>query len=62
MMISLRLKNRNGFGEIYGVSLQTMRRMQNGYKTCEVKLIIKKQEKIDITTGRLKKTLDRMPN
>ena len=60
MMISLWLKNRNSFGETYGVSLQTIRRMQNGYKTCEVN--VKKQEKIDITTGSLKKILGRMPN
>ena len=33
MMISLWLKNRNSFGETYGVSLQIIRRMQNGYKT-----------------------------
>ena len=30
MMISLWLKNRNSFGETYGVSLQTIRRMQSG--------------------------------
>ena len=34
MMISLWLKNRNSFGETYGVSLQNIRRMQSGYKTC----------------------------
>ena len=62
MMISLSLKNRNSFEETYGVSLQTIRRMQNGYKTCKVKLMLKKQEKIDITTGSLKKILGRMPN
>ena len=33
MMISLWLKNRNSFGEIYGVNLQIIRRMQSGYKT-----------------------------
>ena len=32
-------KKQNSFGETYGVSLQTIRRMQSGYKTCEVKLI-----------------------
>ena len=53
MMTSLWLKNRNSFGE---------RRMQSGYNTCEVKLMLKKQEKIDITTGSLKKILGRMPN
>ena len=36
--------------------------MQSGYKTCEVKLMLKQQEKRDITTGSLKKILDRMPN
>ena len=35
--------------------------MQSGYKTCEVKLKnVKKQEKIDIATGSLKKILVRM--
>ena len=62
MIISLWLKNRNDFGETYRVSLQTIRRMQSGYKTCEVKLMLKKQEKIDITTGSLKNILGRMPN
>ena len=62
MMISLWLKNQNSFGETYGVSLQIIRRMQSGYKTCKVKLMLKKQEKIDITTGILKKVLGRMPN
>ena len=36
--------------------------MQISYKTCEVKLMLKQQEKRDITTGSLKKILDRMPN
>ena len=36
--------------------------MQSDYKTCEVKLIKKKQEKIDFTTGSFKKILGRMPN
>ena len=36
--------------------------MQSGYNTCEVKLMLKKQEKIDINTGSLKKILDRIPN
>ena len=47
-------------GETYGVSLQTIRRMQSGYLRSEVN--VKKQEKIDITTGGLKKILGRMPN
>ena len=58
-VISLRLKNQNSFGEKYGASLQTIRRMQRGYKTYEAKLMLKK---IDITTGNLKKILGRMPN
>ena len=29
------------FGETYGVSLQIIRRMQSGYKTCKVKLMLK---------------------
>ena len=45
MMISLLLKNQNSFGETYGVSLQTIRRMQNGYKTCEVKLMLKNRRR-----------------
>ena len=36
------------------------RRTQSGYKTCEVN--VKKQEKIDINTGNLKKIIGRMPN
>ena len=35
--------------------------MQSGYKTCS-EVNVKKQEKIDITTGSLKKILGRMPN
>ena len=61
-MISLWLKNRNSFGETYGVTLQIIRKMQSDYKNCEVKLMLKKQEKMDITTGSLKKILGRMPN
>ena len=45
MMISLWLKNRNGFGEIYGVNLQIIRRMQSGCKTCEVKLMFKNKRR-----------------
>ena len=41
IMISLWLKNPNSSGEIYGDSLQMMRRKQSGYKTCEVKLMLK---------------------
>ena len=65
-MISLWLNNRNSFGETHGVSLQKktdakIRRIQSGYKTWAVKLMLKKkQEKIDITTGSLKKILGRM--
>ena len=36
------------------------KRMQSGYKTCEVN--VKKQEKIDITTRSLKKIFGRIPN
>ena len=36
--------------------------MQSGYKTCEVNLMLKKQEKIDTTIGSLKKILSRMSN
>ena len=41
MMITLWLKNRKRFEETNGVSLQTIRRMQSGYKTCQVKLMFK---------------------
>ena len=43
-MISLWLKNRNSFGETYGVSLQIIR-MQSGYKTCDVKLMLKNRRR-----------------
>ena len=59
MMISLWLKNQNSFGETYGVTLQTIRKIESDYKTSEVN--VKKQEKIDITTGSLK-ILGRTPN
>ena len=45
MMISLRLKNRNSFGETYEVCLQIIRRMQSGYKTCETKLMLKNRRR-----------------
>ena len=45
MMISLSMKNRNGFGETYGVSLQIITRMQSGYKTCEVMLMLKNRKR-----------------
>ena len=45
MMISLWPKNRNSFGETYGVSLQIIRRMQSGYKTCKVKLMLKNRRR-----------------
>ena len=35
--------------------------MQSGYKTCEVKLMLKIR-RTDITTGTFKKILGRMPN
>ena len=38
-------KNRNSFGETYGVSLQAIRRIQSGYKTCEVKLMLKNRRR-----------------
>ena len=38
-------KNRNSFGETCGVSLQIIRRMQSGYKTCEVKLMLKNRRR-----------------
>ena len=43
--ISLWLKNRNSFGEKYAVNLQIIRRMQSGYKTCEVKLMLKNRRR-----------------
>ena len=45
MMISLSLKNRNSFGETYGVNLQILRRMQSGYKTCKKKLMLKNRRR-----------------
>ena len=59
MMISLWLKNRNSFGQTYGVSLQTIRRMQ-WLQDLPSEVNVKKQEKIDITTGSYKKILGRM--
>ena len=44
MMISL-LKNRNSFAETHGVSLQMIRRMQSGYKNCEVKFMLKNRRR-----------------
>ena len=44
-MISLWLKNRNGFGETYGVSLQITSRMQSDYKTCKGKLMLKDRKR-----------------
>ena len=44
-MITLWLKNQNSFGETYGVSLQTIRRMQSGYKTCKAKLTLKNRKR-----------------
>ena len=38
-------QNRNSSGETYGVSLQTIRRKQNGYKTCEVNLMLKNRRR-----------------
>ena len=45
MMISLSLANWNSSAESYGVSLQIIRRMQNGHKTCEVKLMLKNRRR-----------------
>ena len=45
MMISLWLKNQKNFGETYGVSLLTIKRMQNTSKTCEVKLMLKNRRR-----------------
>ena len=41
MVISLWLKNRNSFGKAYGASLQTIRRMQSGYMTRKIKVMLK---------------------
>ena len=45
MMIGLWLKNRNSFGKTYGASLHIIRRMQSGYKTCKVKLMLKNRRR-----------------
>ena len=39
------MKNQISFGETYRVSLQNIRRMQSGYKTCEVKLMFKNRRR-----------------
>ena len=44
IMISLWLENQNSFGETYGVSLQIIRSLQSGYKTCRVELMLKIRE------------------
>ena len=44
-MPRLWLGNRNGFGQTHGVSLQIIRRMQSGFKTCEVKLMLKNRSR-----------------
>ena len=51
MMISLWLKNRSSFWEKYGVSLQIIRRMQSGYKTCKVKLMLKSRRRQILPQG-----------
>ena len=45
MKISLWLKNQNNFGETYGVSLQIIRRIQSGYKICEMKFVLKNRRR-----------------
>ena len=64
MMIKFWLKNQDSFGETCGISLEIIRSMQSDCKTCKLKLMLKsiKQEKMDITTGSLKKILGRMLN
>ena len=63
MMISLWLKNRNSFGETYGVNLQIIQRIQRKWlQDLRSEVNVKKQKKIDITTGSLKKILGTMPN
>ena len=61
MMISLWPNNRNSFRETYGVSLQIIRKMQSGYKTCKVKLMLKKRED-RYCYRKLKKILGMMSN
>ena len=61
MMISLWLKNGNTFGETwnqYADHKKNAKWLQN----LRSEVNVKKQEKIDITTGTLKKILGRMPN
>ena len=61
MIIILWLKNRNSFGETWS---QSADHKNNAKKLQDLQsdINVKKQEKIDITTGSLKKILGRMPN
>ena len=61
MMISLWLKNRNSFGETWNQSADH-KKDAKWLQDFQSEVNVKKQEKIDITTGSLKKILGRMPN
>ena len=61
MMISLWLKNRNSFEETWSQSADHKKDAKQ-LQDLQSEINVKKQEKIDITTGSLKKILGRMPN
>ena len=45
IIIIMIIKDRSSFEETYGVSLQIIRSMQSGYKTCKVKLMLKNRRR-----------------
>ena len=61
MTISLWLKNRNSFGETWSQSADH-KKDAKWLQDLRSEVNVKKQEKIDIATGSLKKILGRMPN
>ena len=61
MMVSLWLKNQNSFGETWSQSAEH-KKDAKWLQDLRSEVNVKKQEKIDVTTGSLKKILVRMPN
>ena len=61
MMTSLCLKNQNSFGETWSQSVD-QKKDAKWLQDFRSEVNVKKQEKIDITTGSLKNILRRMPN
>ena len=62
MMISLSLKSRNSFGETYGVNIADHKKDAKWSRDLRSEVNVKKQDKIDITTGNLRTILGRMLN